>query len=158
MSAAGISLPEGLSIQSRSFPEFLAGIPEEKAGYAYAPGKWTIRQVLQHLLDAERIFAYRALRFARQDKTALPGFDENAYAQIAHAEHRSLASLADEFRSVRQSTVQLFQTFGETELEQSGVASGEEIYVGGIGFIIYGHVAHHEEIMRERYLEEEVEG
>lgn len=138
--------------QTAAFIDFLKNIPETKTTCSYAPGKWTIRQLLQHIIDAERIFAYRALRFARKDNTPLPGFDENAYADNASAQLRNWADMIEEFSHVRRSTEILFDSFGEEELDATGNASGNPVYVLGIGYIISGHVQHHWDIMKERYL------
>jgi uncharacterized damage-inducible protein DinB len=127
-------------------------IPPDKADYRYAEGKWTIREVLCHILDAERIFAYRALRFARNDKTNLHPFDENSYAPEANAGGRSLKKIADEFSHLRASTVDLFDAFTEEMLHRKGTANNNEISVLALGFIIAGHEAHHRRIITERYL------
>jgi uncharacterized damage-inducible protein DinB len=137
---------------SRNSYEFFKSIPEEKWDHRYAEGKWSIRDLLQHLIDAERIFSYRALRFARKDATPLPGFEENEYAVTAKAESRTSQSLLAEWQAVNRSTESLFDSFTEDQLEESGVASGASTYVRAIGFIICGHAVHHMEIIRERYL------
>lgn len=127
-------------------------IPNEKADHRYADGKWTIREVLCHTLDAERIFAYRALRFARNDKTNLHPFDENTYAPEANAANRSLKKIADEFSHLRASTVDMFEGFSEEMLHRKGTANNNEISVLALGFVIAGHEAHHRKILMERYL------
>jgi uncharacterized damage-inducible protein DinB len=127
-------------------------IPNDKADYRYAEGKWTIREVLCHIVDAERIFAYRALRFARNDKTNLHPFDENSYAPEANAEGRSLKKIADEFTHLRASTVGMFEGFTEEMLHRKGTANNNEISVLALGFVIAGHEAHHRRILNERYL------
>lgn len=131
---------------------FLQSIPEEKWNYRYAEGKWSIRELVQHLIDAERIFCYRALRFARKDQTELPGFEENDYAISSKADRRSSKDLIEELKTVQQSSAQLFNSFDEEMLEQSGISNGKSIYVRAIGFIIAGHVLHHKKVMEERYL------
>lgn len=128
-------------------------IPAEKADHRYAEGKWTIREVLCHILDAERIFAYRALRFARNDKTNLHPFDENSYAPEANAAARSLKKIADEFSHLRASTVAMFEGFNEEMLHRKGTANNNEISVLALGFVIAGHEAHHRKILMERYLQ-----
>lgn len=143
---------KGLAEQARSFLEFLHDIPVSRQDYRYAPDKWSIRQLILHITDAERIFAYRALRFSRRDTTALPGFDENSYALHDGHARRSWSSLLSEFSAVRQATLTLFESFTPEDLEQEGIASGHSVYVGGIGYIIIGHVLHHKAIIRERYL------
>ncbi len=132
--------------------ELLHGIPETKAGHAYAPGKWSIREVAGHIIDAERIFAYRALRFARKDQTVLTSFDENQYVPNSNANQRSLRKLAEELHHVRMSTIDLFESFSEEMLLQKGKIGEQEISVVALGFIIAGHEIHHRNILRERYL------
>ena len=117
----------------------------------YAPGKWTIRDLFQHLIDGERVFAYRALRFGRNDQTALPGFDENLFAEYSVANHRPLEELVAELRSVRESSQWLFQSFDEAALRRTGVMFNTELPVLAIGFILVGHQNHHFRIMEERY-------
>jgi len=117
----------------------------------YAPGKWTVRDMIQHLIDCERIFAYRALRFARNDKTALTGFEENDYAITAQASRRSLGELFEEFFTVRQTTIQLFKSFTNEMLMREGQMPSGSITVLGIGFAIAGHNKHHMGILKERY-------
>lgn len=140
-----------LSQASRVSLVFWQAIPQELADYAYAPGKWTIKQLLNHIIDTERIFAYRALCIARGDETPLPGFDENDYADAAKVNHRSLLDLVHEFQAVRSATLALFNSFGEQELTRMGTVNGNAISVNAIGYIIIGHALHHEGIVRERY-------
>jgi hypothetical protein len=121
------------------------------AGVTYAPGKWTVNGVLQHIIDTERIFAYRALRFARGDQTRLPGFDENAYARAAAPDQRAFDDLIAELRLVRATTGALFAGFGGQALHARGVCSDIEITVASLGFAIVGHHRHHVRILNERY-------
>jgi hypothetical protein len=118
----------------------------------YAPGKWTVRDILQHITDGERVFAYRALRFARNDKTTLPGFDENLFAENAGANNRPLEHILDELVTVRKSSITLFQSFDEAALRRTGVLFQSELPVLAIGFTIIGHQMHHLGILAERYL------
>jgi len=134
------------------FIDFLKTIPYEKHEFRYAEGKWTIKDIVQHLIDAERIFAYRALRIARKDKTPLPGFEENEYVETAFANKREMNDLIEEFITVREATISLFKTFTEEQLLQMGTASEKPVSVRGIGFITLGHQKHHEKIIKERYL------
>lgn len=134
------------------FINFLKTIPSEKYEFRYAEGKWTIKDIVQHLIDAERIFAYRALRIARKDKTPLPGFEENEYVETALANKRVMNDLMDEFTTVRKATITLFKTFTEEQLLQMGTASEKPVSVRAIGFITLGHQKHHEKIIKERYL------
>jgi len=117
----------------------------------YAPGKWTIRDIIHHCIDTERIMSYRALRFARNDQTPLPGFEENDYAQNTLASERTLEDLLDEYEIVRAATLAQFQHFNETMLRRSGKASASIISVGALGYVIVGHAIHHMNVIRERY-------
>lgn len=132
--------------------QFIERIPAEKYDYRYAEDKWTLREVLQHLVDAERVFAYRALRFARKDSTPLPGFDENIYAVTSKADRRSWEDLTDEFKAVRKSSEYLFRSFDEDQLNATGISSNKSITVIGLGYVIIGHPIHHMNIIRQRYL------
>lgn len=132
--------------------ELIHGIPENKGNYAYAQGKWTIKELIAHIIDGERIFGYRALRFARKDKTVLSPFDENSYAPNSNAEGRALKKLADELHHVRMASIDLFESFNEEMLSQKGMVGENEVSVLALGFIIAGHETHHRNILRERYL------
>jgi uncharacterized damage-inducible protein DinB len=127
-------------------------ISDEKMNYKYADDKWTIKDILLHIIDAERVFAYRALRFARADKTNLPGFEHNDYVGVANANGRSKASLLNEYNAQRESTIQLFSNFTDEMLMQIGVASGNPMSVRALGFVTAGHETHHCNIIKERYL------
>ncbi len=131
--------------------KFLTNIPVGKTHFAYTPEKWTVADLIQHLIDAERIFAYRALRIARFDKTPLPSFEENDYAKMAQTNRRTLPDLINEYITVRQSTLQLFSSFSDEMLQNTGTASGQNISVRAIGFIILGHEIHHFNVLIERY-------
>ena len=131
---------------------FLQSITEEKSNFAYAEGKWTIKEVLQHITDTERIFNYRALACARGEKANLPGFEENEYAANSNAGSRSWQSLVDEFAAVRRSTELLFSSFTPGALENSGIANNNSFTVCSLGFISVGHVYHHKKVIEERYL------
>ena len=150
--AEGDDLMKVLCKQTESFSQFLKKVPKDKRNYRYAEGKWNIKEVLQHIIDGERIFAYRALCFARKDATPLPGFEENDYAANSKAEQRKWKDLVKEFEAVRRSTEILFDSFDDKQLETAGTASGKSNYVLAIGFIIAGHANHHIKVMKERYL------
>ena len=143
---------DGLATARRSTAEFLAGIAPAQAGYRYAPGKWTFREVIGHLSDAERIFSYRLLRVARGDVTPMPGFDENAYVPAGRFESRSLAEVAQEFGAVRDATLALVGSLDAAALEQRGVASNKPISARALVWIMAGHERHHLRVLRERYL------
>lgn len=131
---------------------YFATLSEAKGDHAYAPGKWTIRELLAHVIDAERIFGYRALRIARGDQTPLPGFDENAYAPESLASGRKLVDLAEELALVRRSNLALLRTLTPEVAARSGTASGQPVSVRAIAWIMTGHLRHHMQVVRERYL------
>ena len=131
---------------------FICGIPEERGEFRYASGKWSIKEVICHMMDAERIFGYRAVRFARKDETPLAGFEENEYASQANAHARTLIQLADEMKRLRATTLDLFSSFTPEMLQLKGTANKNIISVINIGYVIAGHETHHRTILRERYL------
>jgi uncharacterized damage-inducible protein DinB len=131
---------------------FVSTLTEEQANYRYAPGKWSIKELLVHLMDAERIFGYRALRFARNDKTELSGFDENQYVPESNAESRSLTNIMTEYKAVRQATIEFYKNITDQMLDRSGRANGNEISVRALGYTIAGHEIHHMQVIKERYL------
>lgn len=130
----------------------LQDVTPELETYRYAPGKWSIREVVGHLSDAERVFAYRALRFGRGDTTPLPGFDENEFMKRARLDDRSYASLVDEFAAVRHATVALFDGFFPDEWTRHGSASGKDVSVRALAWIVAGHELHHVDVLKTRYL------
>jgi hypothetical protein len=127
-------------------------LPGEKADFRYAAGKWSAKEVLGHINDTERIFAYRALRFSRKDATALPPFDENLYAPNANTDHCSLHELSDEYRAIRNASIALFAHMNDEMLDLPGKASGYDLTPRSIGWMIAGHNIHHCNILREHYL------
>jgi uncharacterized damage-inducible protein DinB len=131
---------------------FLKEIPKKKWNYRYAEGKWSIKEVVQHIIDAERVFAYRALCFARKDQTPLPAFDENLYAANSKADGRNKKDLIKELKTVQESSAQLFNSMDDEQLEQPGIASGKPTYVKGVAYILLGHALHHKKLLEERYL------
>jgi len=118
----------------------------------YAPSKWTVRDIIQHLSDCERVFSYRALRFARHDSTALPSFDENLFAETAGANNRPLEQVLEELKLIRASTIALFDTFDETAMRREGTMAGFTLPVLALGFTLVGHQTHHFGIIQERYM------
>jgi len=130
----------------------IEAIPEDKWLHRYAEGKWSIKESILHLIDTERVFAYRALRVARMDKTPLPGFDQDDFVPTSKADGRSKASLIAEYRAVRQATVSLLSTLGEEELSYVGTASDSPITARALSYLIAGHQIHHIELFKERYL------
>ncbi|TDE05632.1 DinB family protein [Flavobacterium hiemivividum] len=147
-----VNLIEELEICLHEFIKFVQNIPMDKFDYRYAEGKWTIKEIIQHLIDTERVFSYRALRISRNDKTPLPGFDENDYVDNTNANERGLQVLLTELAVVRQSTLALFKSFSEEQLIRVGVASNCAVSVRAIGFIVIGHQKHHQKVFQERYL------
>src|SRR6478672_3651949 len=127
---------EQLEISIHDYIRFVQEVPLGKHDFRYAEGKWTLKDIIQHLIDAERIFCYRALRIARADQTPLPGFEENAYVPMANADRRHLKSLLEEFAAVRHATLLLFKSFTEDELMRKGTASNVSVSVRALGFII----------------------
>jgi len=150
--AIGDDLKTALQNHQTGLVSLLENVPEEKWDYRYAEGKWSIKEVVQHIIDGERVFSYRALCFSRKDKTALPGFDENLFTENANADSRTKQDLIDELKTVQKSSAQMFNSFNEEQLEQHGVASGQPTYVKGIAYILVGHALHHKKILEERYL------
>jgi uncharacterized damage-inducible protein DinB len=132
--------------------DFIRGLPNEKLEYRYAEGKWTIKEILGHLIDDERIYAYRALRFARNDLTELPGFEQDDYARESGANGRPIEALLTEFALVRSSTIALFDSFDVDVLTRTGVASGNVMSVRAAAYHIAGHELRHVNIIKERYL------
>lgn len=144
---------ETLDTQVESTLALVRTIPEERGGLRYAPGKWSVRELLGHVTDAERIFTYRALRFARGDETPLAGFDENSFIANSRLDARTLASLCEELEAVRRSSVLLFQSFDATEWLRRGTANGYPMSVRALAWTCAGHERHHMEILKSRYLQ-----
>jgi len=129
----------------------LGAVPESKGEYRYAEGKWTVRTVLGHMIDAERIFSYRALRIARGDATPLPGFEENDYAITAGSDARTVADLASELLLVRESTTRLFESLPDDAWARRGIVNNGGVSVRALGYIVVGHAKHHLNVLKERY-------
>lgn len=150
-------VPESDAIQAleRQLAEMrplLAGLDEAQGAHRYAPGKWSVKQVLGHVTDSERVFAYRALRFARGDRTPLPGFDENRFAEAAASDLRPVRDLVAELEAVRAASLALFRGLDAEAWTRRGTANEAEISVRALAFVIAGHGRHHTAILRERYL------
>lgn len=150
--AGEVDLMEELEISVHRLIRFVREIPMDKFDYRYAEGKWTIKDILQHLIDSERIFSYRALRFARKDQTPLASFEEDDYANAANGSKRSIQDLLTEVAVVRQSTLSLFKSFDAETLQRIGTASNNPMSVRALGFVIIGHQNHHQQVFEERYL------
>lgn len=143
---------ETLRRQRDETRRLLLAIPEERGGHRYAPDKWSIRELLGHVSDTERVMSYRALRIARGDQTPLAGFDQDTFVAGANFDRRTIADLAEELELVRAATIALVQSFDEESFERRGTANGLEVSARALVFIIAGHEQHHLEILRSRYL------
>lgn len=136
----------------KSTTVFLASIPKARLMHRYAEGKWTIKEIVGHVVDDERIYAYRALRFARNDAIELPGFDQDLFARYSGANDRDMTDLLSEFVSVRQSTIALFNSLDDAALMRTGVADGNRVSVRALAYHIAGHELRHVDIIKQRYL------
>jgi uncharacterized damage-inducible protein DinB len=149
---SGNDIYEAIKNHAQQLLDFYCSLPDDKGNDAYAENKWTIKEVLQHVIDTERILAYRALCLARGEKQALHGFDENNYAAASCANDRSMESLKEEFKQVRSSTNSLLLSFNEKQLHSLGTVNNYSTNANAVGFIIYGHLLHHKNILEEKYL------
>lgn len=149
---AGEDLPQAALQEMETLRSLLAGVPEEASARGYAPGKWSIREVVGHVADVERIMSVRALRFARGDESALPGMEQDPYVAASGHGERSLESLLDELETIRHATVSLMRSFDETALDRSGEASGARATVRAVCYLTVGHAIHHRRVLEERYL------
>lgn len=141
-----------LAAQTDAMRSSISGLPEEKGAFAYADGKWTIKEVLSHLIDGERIFSYRILRISRGDETPIEGFEQDGYIATSNANNRSFADLLDEFDRQRQANLLMINNIDEAGLGRIGTASGNPITARALVYISAGHVEHHLRILNERYL------
>jgi uncharacterized damage-inducible protein DinB len=132
--------------------EMILPLPEETLLHSYAPGKWTIKEVLVHIIDDERIYAYRALSFARNENKPLPGFEQDEYAFYSEANNRTIQNIFEEYEAVRNATITLFNGMEETALMRSGIANNNKASVRALAYHIAGHELHHINIIREKYL------
>ncbi|WP_299764662.1 DinB family protein [uncultured Dokdonia sp.] len=147
-----ISLVDILTSSKNEVISFFKEISEDKLSYRYDVDKWTPKEVLMHIIDTERIFSYRALRFARKDKLDLLGFDQNDFIPPSKADSRSIDSLIEEYEAVRNATIVLFKNLDDTMLKEVGTGSGSPMSVRALGFITVGHEKHHVLLIKERYL------
>ena len=148
----GKSIIENMQDSQIEFDTILRNLPEEKHNFCYAEGKWTLKELIQHSIDTERVFCYRALCFARNDKTSLPGFDQDIFVDNGNANQLKYTDLLDEMETLRKSTIQLYKSFSEEALLRIGVASGNKMSVRALGYLFSGHQMHHLNIVKERYL------
>ena len=150
--ASGQPIMRKLKNQLNSIDDFLADIPPAKYDYAYADGKWTVKQVISHLIDTERVMTYRAMRFARNDNTDLPGYDQDLIVANTDIEKYAYSDLVDELVMLRQANLFFFKSLSEEDYKKKGNANGNTVSVGALLFIICGHVEHHFNILKELYL------
>ena len=143
-----------LSDQLKRTTNLLNSISEEKGNYSYADGKWSIKEMVGHLIDGERVFSYRALCIARGEQQPLPGFEQDDYVKIAQFDKRKLTSLVDEYKFTREADIALFKTFDEESKSRWGTASNNKVTVRALMFIIAGHEEHHINILKTKYLKD----
>lgn len=148
---------EHLAENRKATEDFILSLPADKLTYRYADGKWTIKEILVHIIDDERIYAYRALRFARNDKTELPGFEQDDYALYSGANERETSDILKEYGTVRAATISLFAGFDGQALLRSGVADGKVMSVRAAAYHIAGHEMRHINIIKERYIDRNIE-
>lgn len=154
-----INLVEGddivkvLEKQLQTSEKFFSSITEEQSNFSYADGKWTVKEVIRHVIDTERIMAYRALAFARGEKQSLPGYEQDDYIASSDTAERRIEDLQSEYRNLRASNIVLFKSFGEKELIRKGTAAGSKVSVLSLAFIIAGHELHHINVLKEKYLQ-----
>ena len=146
-----VNLMDALYEGKEWFMDYIKELPLEKLGYSYAENKWSVAEVLIHIIDTERIFQYRAFRFSRKDETALPGFDQDAYITESNGLNRNKEDILEEYLAVRNSTITLFKNLGNEQLKRVGIASGIPWSVAALGFVISGHQKHHANILLTKY-------
>ena len=152
LKSGNATILEGLKANGDKTISFLETIPQDKLEYQYEEGKWTIKEIIQHLIDTERIFTFRALCIAREDKTLFPGFDQDEYVVASKANHRLISDLLQEYKALRLASINLFENFSQEMLRCVGIASNSNLTPRAVAFIIVGHENHHCEIIKERYL------
>ncbi len=150
--ASGQPIMRKLKSQLNSIDDFLADIPPAKYDYAYAEGKWTVKQVISHLIDTERVMTYRMLRIARNDQTDLPGYDQDLIVANTDIDKYTYSDLVDELVMLRQANLFFFKSLSDEDLKKKGTANGNVVSAGALLFIVYGHIEHHFNILKELYL------
>lgn len=143
---------EVLKYQERTTLAFLTSIPDDKGDYRYEEGKWSVKDVIQHVIDTERIFSFRGLLISRGEEQAIPGYDQDEYAENTDLDNRSLSELSRDFLAVRKSTISFYNSLSQKQSVRSGIASGGVMSVSATAYIIAGHLNHHEKVLKERYL------
>nr|MBC7612841.1 DinB family protein [Pseudopedobacter sp.] len=151
-SAGNQPILKRLKSQLNAIDDFLADIPAKKYDYAYADGKWTVKQVISHLIDTERVMTYRAMRIARNDQTDLPGYDQDLIVANTDIDKYSYEDLVDELVMLRQANLFFFKCLTDDDMRKKGTANGNVVSAGALLFIIYGHIEHHFNILKEKYL------
>jgi uncharacterized damage-inducible protein DinB len=141
-----------LQLNMQMVKQLVLALPEDKLLYRYAPGKWTIKEILVHITDDERIYAYRSLCFARNDKTALPGFEQDDYALYSKANERNIGNILEEYETVRRATISLFNSMDEEMLQRTGIANENTSSVRALAYHIAGHELHHINVINQKYL------
>jgi hypothetical protein len=149
---AGADILSALEGQRLVTSQLLAARSEREGNFRYAPDKWSVKEVVGHVVDCERIFAYRALRIARGDQTPLSGFEQDDYVRNGGFAERTVAELAEEFTQVREATIALFRGLDEKAWQRRGVANNNEVTVRAVAYIVAGHELHHRRILEEKYL------
>jgi hypothetical protein len=152
LAAKGLDLASALRHAAEEEDKVFRAVPEDRWEYRYAPGKWTVKEVFQHIIDVERVFVYLALAIARNDRNDLPDLDEDAYQAEARTGKRDIADVMRELRAVREATIELFEGLDETAVGRIGTVQGKRTTAPALGWIIAGHAEHHLRIVRERYL------
>jgi hypothetical protein len=148
----GNDLMPALKDQKKTFASFIRDLPAERLRYSYAEGKWTAAEVIQHLIDTERIYMFRMLNFVRHGMMDIPGFDQDSFVRHSQANTRSLESFVNEFNAVREGTITFLETITQEDSKVIGKANNYQMSVRTLGFVTYGHVAHHLNILMEKYL------
>ena len=138
--------------QTDDIMDFFRSIPEDKGTYRYEPEKWSIKEILGHLTDMERIFGYRALRFARNDTAGLNGYDQDDYVSAGNFDSRTLTDLADEFFNLRRANTIMYNSFNDEDMQKAGTADGNRVNVRSIAYILVGHPTHHINVIKDKYL------
>ena len=151
-SLGSVNLNDALLHSLNATEKLLTDLSEEKLNFRYDKGKWSIKEVLQHIIDAERVLSYRALRFSRNDATEIHGYDENWYVDYSEGDKRTAKDLLEELVFVRKSNIALFNSFTDEMMERTGIANESEFSVRALGFIIAGHHKHHLKVISEKYL------
>lgn len=151
--APNLEIVEALEYSFKETYAYLDNVPKDKVTYKYAPGKWSLKEIVQHLIDTERIFVYRALRISRNDMSPIQGYDHDAYVEESLADHKEFSNLLEEYRLLRQSSILFFKQLNQEQLNRIGLANGKPFSPLAIGYVICGHEKHHVKVFKERYMD-----